>query len=63
MKCGALQRTALIYDLDGTLAAGNGRSTASFPLGMSDEAFWRESNACAQWRTRTRPWPACARVG
>ena len=45
----ALLRTALIYDFDGTLAPGNLQEHGFISaMGMSNEAFWRESNARAQ---------------
>jgi phosphoserine phosphatase len=39
----SLQRTALIYDFDGTLAKGNLQEQSFIPdIGMSREAFWGE---------------------
>ena len=44
-----LQRTALIYDFDGTLAPGNLQEHGFISaLGMSNEAFWHEANSRAR---------------
>jgi hypothetical protein len=49
MNRGALQRTALIYDFDGTLAPGNLQEHGFISaMGMSNEAFWHESNTRAR---------------
>ena len=49
MNRAALQRTALIYDFDGTLAPGNLQEHGFIPaLGMSNDAFWREANTRAR---------------
>ena len=49
MNRAALQRTALIYDFDGTLAPGNLQEHGFISaLGMSNEGFWREANTRAR---------------